>query len=86
MLANVEDRMYIDPYGSMESMSLEEHKKKLRAKLERKALEKPKNIPEVVISSPQDVQSEDDFDEIDDDGIEEQESKIILNVDSLVSA
>lgn len=91
MLANIEDRMYIDQYGSLDSMTLEEQKKKLRAKIEQKTLEKPKNIPNFVISSPDETSngdlsendSEDDyFDEV--DSSKPVSGIIVLNVDGFV--
>lgn len=85
MLANVEDRLYFDPSGFIESLSFEEQKKKIRAKLEQKKYEKPKIIPDVVISSPEDIQNE-DFDE-EDEKVDAPKpvSTIVLNVDPFVS-
>ena len=85
MLANIEDRMYFDPSGSLDSLSFEEQKKKIRAKLERKKLEKPKIIPDVVISSPEDIQNEEFDDEDEKVDAPKPVSTIVLNVDPFVS-
>ncbi|KAL7046708.1 hypothetical protein ACKWTF_002691 [Chironomus riparius] len=84
MLANIEDRMYFDQSGSLDSLSFEEQKKKIRAKLERKKLEKPKIIPDVVISSPEDIQNEEFDDEDEKVDAPKPVSAIVLNVDPFI--
>jgi hypothetical protein len=85
MLANVEDRLFLDPTGSMESMTFEAQKEKLKTKLHRVTLEKPKITvtgADVSSNSHKIEEEEDAEEEVD---VPKPVSFIVLNVDPYVS-
>lgn len=86
--------MDMDPNLSFESMSFEQQKNKLRAKIQRESLEKVKNVPKIISDSPKAVENgihEQNIDIVDISESEEEVdlpkpvSGIILNVDGIVS-
>ncbi|KAG5671638.1 hypothetical protein PVAND_001829 [Polypedilum vanderplanki] len=90
MLANVEDRLYLDPSGSMESMTFEAQKEKLKSKLHRVKLEKSK-IPQIIVTNSNNQKQPNNNKNVVEEEEEEEEielpkpvSFIVLNVDPYI--